>query len=134
MDSNVEERQSWLEKVLPPRSARRAFAITGMCLGTLVGALHYEVGRLKESQEAGIGQVKDEIGTQSKDIKDPLLETVGQANETLKEGQKKLDICQRVADQIGIGLNKDPNHQATTTTVPAPPQQELAVPPTTTTP
>lgn len=132
MDSRV-ERHSWLERVLPPRSARRALAITGMCLGALVGALHYEVGRLKESQEAGIGQVKAEIGTQGKDIRDPLLETVGQANETLKEGQKKLDICERVANQVGIDLTKDPSHQ-TTTTISVPPQQELAVTPTTTTP
>ena len=133
MDSGA-ERQSWLERTLPPRSARRALTLTAITLGTLIGALHYEVGRIKDSQEAGIGQVKDEIGTQSRGIKDPLLQTVGEAKDAMEKGQQKLDICQRVADQFGVDVSSDPNHQPTTTTTALPPQQELAVVPTTTTP
>lgn len=90
--SEVAQERGFMDLHFPARSFKRTALIAGGCVLTLVSALHFEIGRLQDTQVSG---VKTEVVNQGAKIGDPLMAEVRGAN-------NKLDICQRVAEDLGI--------------------------------
>ncbi len=132
MEGVNEQKNGFFERKLPRGSIKRLAAVTTFCVASAVGALHYEVSRLKDSQETSIGEVKNEVTQQGANMKDPLIDAVEDAKTEVSNASatanKKLEVCEVVAESLGIEVDIDAETEraagesatttTTTTTVP----------------